>query len=287
MTGFKENDIKILVKLIDNIQNKELLKFGISKTTLNGVSMYRDFIEKNIICVAENIENEYKFFDMIRKRDLSFYTDNKNQIVLDKSTKIIIESILYQNKIEEKQIIDLIKDFSFNPDIDLKYEFNYFFCMQYFRTPRIRKNFEENIKKLKRNYPDFDIHISFFANMLSIYFAQRMVLRLSNELHCYILLYINNTKTNFITGDTPIVCIHGKAMKEKTVFHYPITPKISIELFVMQKNLDMKNEENQIVELNDDNINIIEDLNQILADNCVNEIYAKEESDFGDCNNNN
>lgn len=282
VTGFTEKDVKIVLQLIERLQDKELMKFGLSKDALNEAAISRDFIEKNAMCVAENIENQHKFFEKIEQGDLSFYEDSPNQISLEKFEKSLIESVLYGEQITFSQMVDLISDFSFEPSVDKKYEFNYFFCMQYFRSPRIRENFEENTKELKKQYSDLDINIPFFTNMIALYFAERVALNLSQNFCCNLLLYKNNTTSKFITGDTPIVCITGTQMKEKSVFHYPITPEMSLELIVMRKDLNLNKGKNEIVELSDENVDVVKNLNKILAGNCVNEVYAKEKDDFID-----
>ena len=280
ITGFKPKDVLILNKLIANMQRKELAKFGIAEESLNEAATQRDFIEKNVMCSAENIENEFHFYEKLLKGDLSFYEDGKNQGILDTLMESILASIYFgEEPLSEKQLVNLVKEFSIDETIDLKYEFNRFFCMQYFRSPRVHTNTKKNIEELKQKYEEInDMNSNFFTNMVMVYFAERMALNITQNFKSCILLYKNNTETPFVTGDTPIICSTGNKMDGKSIFHYPISPKIAVELVVVPKFSDFAIvNKNVVKELSEEFIDVVNNCNRKLADNCVNEVYSNTE----------
>lgn len=284
ITGFKEIDVLILNQLIANMQRKEMAKFGMTMDALNKAATQRDFIEKHVMCNSENIETEFHFFKKLLEGDLSFYKDSKNQGVLDELMNSMLHSIFYGEEISEKQVIDLVKEFSTEETVDLKYEFNRFFCMQYFRSPRVHTNTKKNIEELKQEYEVInDMNLNFFTNMVMVYFAERMALNITQNFKSSILLYKNNTEIPFITGDTPIICLTGNEMNGMSIFHYPISPKIAVELIIIPKFSDFATvSKNIVMELNQDLVGVVKNCNRKLADNCVNEIYSNTEKSLSD-----
>lgn len=127
ITGFKKSDLLILNQLIAHMQRKESAKFGVSEEFLNEAATQRDFIEKNVMCNSENIETKFHFYEKLIEGDLSFYEDSKNQVILDTLMESILASIYYGESLSENQLVDLVKNFSIDDEIDLKYEFNRFF----------------------------------------------------------------------------------------------------------------------------------------------------------------
>lgn len=284
ITGFKENDVIILNQIIANMQKKELAKLGIAKEVLNDAATQRDFIEKNVMCNSENIETESQFFEKLLKADLSFYEDSKNQSILDTLLKSILNSICYGEELSEKEWLDLIGEFSIEETADLKYEFNRFFCMQYFRSPRIHADTKKNIEELKYKFEAInDMNVNFFTNMLMVYFAERMALNITQNFKSSILLYKNNAEVPFITGDTPIICLTGEKLEPMSIFHYPISPKIAVELIITPKFSDFATiNQNIVIELNQELVDVVKKRNRRLADNCINEIYSNTEKSLSD-----
>lgn len=277
VSGFKSKDVLILNKLIANLQRKEVVKFGMTKETLNEAAIQRDFIEKNVMCNSENIETEFHFYEKLLGGDLSFYKDSKNQIILDILQGSILDSMYYDKELlSDKQLFNLLSEFSIDEAVDLKYEFNRFFCMQYFRTPRVHMNTKNNIEELKREYEEIkDINTNFFTNMIMAYFAERMALNITHNFKSSILLFKNNTDIPFVTGDTPIICLNGNKMDGKSIFHYPISPKIAVHLIIVPKFSGFEDvNRNVIMELSQELIGVVKNCNKKLADNCVNEIYS-------------
>lgn len=284
ISGFTEKDLIILNQLIANMQKKELAKFGIDKEILTDAAVQRDFIEKNVMCSFENIETSNHFYDRLLKGDLSFYEDSKNQRILDSLRDSILSSIYYGEEISEKKVLDLVKDFSVEETVDLKYEFTRFFCMQYFRTPRVHADIKRNIEELKEKYEEIkDMNINFFTNMILVYFAERMALNLTQNFKCSILLYNNNTDIPFITGDTPIICLTGRKMDPMSIFHYPISPKIAVELMIVPKFSAIASvSKNMVLELEQELVGVVKNCNRKLVENCVNEIYSNTEKSLAE-----
>lgn len=262
------------------MQRNELAKFGITEESLKEAYTQRDFIEKKVMCTFENIENEFHFYEKLLEGDLSFYQDSKNQNVLDTLMENILISMFYgEERLSEKQLVNLVKEFSIDKTTDLKYEFNRFFCMQYFRSPRVHMNTKKNIEELKQKYEEIsDMDPIFFTNMVMLYFAERMALNITQNFKSSILLYKNNTGIPFVTGDTPIICLTGNKMDGMSVFHYPISPERAVELIVVPKFGDFAVVNNNVVmELTQDLAGVVRNCNKKLADNCVNEVYSNTE----------
>ena len=166
--------------------------------------------------------------------------------------------------------------FNSNLGVDLKYEFNRFFCMQYFRSPRVHTNTKKNVEDFKQSYEAAnDMTTNFLTNMMMVYFAERMALNITQHFKSSILLYKNQTGVPFITGDTPIVCLTGQEMNGMSIFHYPISPIIAMELIIIPKYSDWATiSKNFVMELNQEFVDVVKNCNRKLADNCVNEIYS-------------
>lgn len=277
ITGFKSKDVQSLNKLIAHMQRNELAKFGITEESLKKAYTQRDFIEKNVMCTSENIENEFHFYEKLLEGDLSFYQGSKNQDILDILMENILTSKFYgEERLSEKQLVNLVKEFSIDETTDLKYEFNRFFCMQYFRSPRVHTNTKKNIEELKQKCEEIsDMDPNFFTNMVMLYFAERMALNITQNFKSSILLYKNNTGIPFVTGDTPIICLTGNKMDDMSIFYYPISPERAVELKVVPKFGDFVVVNNNVeMELTQDLAGVVRNYNKKLADNCVNEVYS-------------
>lgn len=278
VTGFHEKDIQNIKKLIMNMQRNELVKLGLSEDIFTDATNQRDFIEKRVMCNSENIDTEHHFLESLLKGDFSFYEDSKNQRIINELNKKLFCSILYREEFSIEQMQSIVKDFSLEESTDLKYEFNRFFCMQYFRSPKVHTDIKNNMKKLKPQYKEAnDLNINFLTNMITIYFAERMALNISQNFQSNILLYKNNTNIPFVTGDTPIICLTGDKMDKASLFFYPISPQVAIILTVSPLMSFVFSAENRLIELNQNQSNIVKGLNNELANNCVNEVYSNSE----------
>lgn len=282
VTGFKESDIVILNEFLSYMQNKERVQLGIEPRVFSEAANQRDFIEKNIMCSYEDIDNKWGFIEKLSRRDFSFYKDSKRQNILDQIQEGMIKALLYQeDKFSEDDLLNMLNEFKDSVDEnDLKYEFNRFFCMQYFRSPRIHNNTKFNIEELKKKSEKLKVlDTNFYINMVLVYFAERMALNITKNFSTSILLYENKTDIPFITGDTPIVNLTGTEINKETIFHYPISPSIAISLIVAPKSSDKtKINKNTHKLLEQNHVSIVKQFNKRLADNCVNEIYSNDKN---------
>lgn len=282
VTGFNKKDILILEQLIEKLQEKEMVQFGIKADMLNEAYNQRDFIEKNVMCYSEGIETEFHFLDKLLAEDLSFYEDSNNQKILNKLMNSMGNSIFGDEQLSEKDIIDMMKDFSVEKMTDLKYEFNCFFCMQYFRSPKVHNDTKRNIEELKKKDSKLkELNTDFLINLLMIYYAERMALDITQRFESNILLYKNNTNIPFITGDTPIVCIN-EMKNGMSVFHYPISPKVAVELIISRRCISAGIGKNMVIKLDKELVGVVNNCNKKLANNCNNEIYSNTENSLVD-----
>ena len=96
---------------------------------------------------------------------------------------------------------------------DLKYEFNLFFCIQFFRSPKIHGNLSKSFEDFKKTvswlfWPEKQ---TFFVKLITLYYAQKMALNITQNLKSKLVVYENRTALPFITGDTPIVYTRVRA----------------------------------------------------------------------------
>ena len=104
--------------------------------------------------------------------------------------------------------------------------------------------------------------------MLTIFYAQKVALNVTQNLKSALIIYENKTVIPFITGDTPIVIIPN-SNDHLTIYYYPISPKIAVCLGV--SNVRQLEENRNIIM--EESCRVIE-LNNILYKNCVNEVYS-------------
>ena len=135
-----------------------------------------------------------------------------------------------------------------------------------------------NFEKIKKDVKDLeDLNTNFYVNMVLAYFAERMAITLTQNFSTSILLYENKTDIPFITGDTPIINLTGTEADKMTIFHYPISPKIAIQLIVVPKLSNIAGVNRNVhMTLEQELVAVVKNCNQKLADNCVNEIYSND-----------
>lgn len=281
VTGFQEKDKIVLQQFLSYMQRKERFELGIDPKAFSGAAEQRDYIEKQVMCSYEDIDNKWKFLDKLSNGDFSFYKDSKRQNILDNLHKCVIDTVLYQeSQYSDEEIMNMVNEFFEDglKENDLKYEFHKFFCMQYFRSPRIHDNLASNFEELKKEKDELkDLDTNFYVNMVAMYFAERMALNITMHFSTGMLLYENKTDVPFITGDTPIVNLTGTKMDKATLFHYPISPRIAVELLVTPKYSEIaKINRNVHFELEQELVTMVKSCNQKLANNCANEIYSND-----------
>ncbi len=271
ISGFTNLDWNLFRQYIANFQKSHTVKFFIRDDLKNDINEQRDYLEKNVICIGENIDNEFGFLDKIKNKDLSFYQDSYAQKSIfwlhDQINAIIAGKKIHATENDLYNILtEYIDHFE---DTDYKYKFNEFVCYQYFRSPKIIKSYISLFESLKQKFPEVkECNPSFFSNMNAIFFAMEMSINLTQHFHTYIELLENKTTIPFITGDCPVVNIAQDPHK-KLEFYYPITPGIAIIIKDVAQNKD-----NEIRQITD--YNYIDFLNKKIISNSANEVYSND-----------
>ena len=229
------------------------------------------------MCSIENIENKYKFFERLTAYDMAFYKDSVAQEVLKTLEKAIVENILYQEEVLSVDDTDKLteKFFQHIDEPDLKYEFNLFLSMQYFRSPRIHTNLSASFEEFKILSTEFsDLNTDFYVNLITVFFAEIMAQNLTQKLNTSIMLFQNKSSIPFITGDTPIVNISDN--EDLTTLHYPISCTAAVNIVISKIPL-----KNTVIAVDESMKMIIDNLNRKLYHNCLNEIYSNDRNIFG------
>lgn len=106
--------------------------------------------------------------------------------------------------------------------------------------------------------------------LITLYYAQKMALNITQNLKSKLVVYENRTALPFITGDTPIV-VHPRSSAQLTVFYYPISPEIAVSMMI--SNI-FSFKENEVVPIDD--VSKVKAFNDMLYENCFNEVYAND-----------
>jgi len=211
VNSLTKNDLIFINKIaIENISNPELKK-----------------LNKEWISIFDTI---FKVEKMIRgDGQLSdFAIAELNQIMhnLDEDYQCGIENV------GAKFIDSLLKgdtSFYYN-DPDAASEFSYYLASQYFRTKKIRDNVLSSFDNVRikgvcfeRTWPILR-HI-FSTNVGFSIYANRAKYRL--------VMLINGSEINYITGDQPILNTYSMDYKENEIvqdveFYYPVSPKLAV-----------------------------------------------------------
>lgn len=270
ISAFSEKDIIVYNKFLEFFQRESNISFALNEEEIKNANEERDFIEKIAMCPAENIDNKYHFREKLMNKNISFYKDSVCREIADLFQKAMIDSILYQEKVLSDEVAFELFEYAMQnlEKEDLKYEFNLFVSMQYFRTPRIHKNLSNSFDEIKKKSSDLsELNTKFSINLMALFFAQKMALNMTYKLNMSMELYINNSSVTFITGDTPVVNISNN--KNIAEIYYPISPNVAIKL------INGKN--NMLITIDETKKNIVETFNAKLYENCVNEVYSCEE----------
>ena len=156
ISGFTERDLSIYEQFLAYIQKDQLIQFGVNMEAMELANVQKDFIEKEIMCSAEDIDNSYHFLDLLKSKNPSFYQDSTAQVLINTLRDEIVNRILFQEQVlsDQELIQKMAECMEDDMDgIDLKYEFNLFFCLQYFRSPKIHSNLSKSFEGFKKLYP--------------------------------------------------------------------------------------------------------------------------------------
>ena len=275
ITGFSEKDILFIEKFLKHLQKNGIIEMVINPYVFLQAKEKRDFLE-GIMCDYEDIDNKNSFLTSIINNDLSFYQDNITQINLNYMMEEIIHRILYGecSKSDDELMHYFIEGMNHLYDNDLKYDFHRYFFMQYMRSPARLEAQKKAFDAIKQSNPDIigDISTAFYANLISVFFAEQMALNISKNLHTWIERIDNLTQMPFVTTDTPTISLTGKKWNELNEFFYPLLPKIAMKLCVSTKQVKHSNAVNKNTEIADDDK--IKEFNKQLVLQCKNEVYA-------------
>mgnify|MGYP000911364696 CR=1 FL=1 len=272
MTNFSDKDKTTLQAFLAYMQKDFPIRLEIRPEVFEKAVSQKDFMEKEVMCLHEDIENEGKFLKHLINKDYSFYEDSSIQKFMFQLKKEIWRRIFYQCKsIPDNELIrrgtETLKNFDGeNP----KFDFNKFFYMQYFRTPKRRQELKNSFEEFKRVKNHKDLDTRFFINMLSLYVSARVSLTVTQRFHTAIWLFDNQTETPFITGDSPIMNLFKVEEDSKTsIMYYPVSPKVAIMLATTSTEI-----RNTTCVLDNSQEELVKELNQRLALYCLNEIYS-------------
>lgn len=249
VTGFTTKDIELVKKLIDYSELSMPSKISLNASVIAESLFARDAIEK-IMCIYENLDNDYNFLDKIINNDLDFYSYNPLKTLL--------------------KIMGL-------PTIDYKLQFNRFFFMQKLRSPNVHDAASKNFNLMKEIYPNRvgTAHTKFFANIMMLYSVERYARNLTDNWSTWIERIENKTEIPFLTSDSPIINMSKEQPDFEMIMYYPISPVIAIKLHAIAPILKstMPN-----INIEISNPNDIRILNGIVIANCKNEIFSNEEN---------
>ncbi len=269
ISNFTDEDISLYTQLIEHLQKDNKNKLMVEPDLLSNAKVQRDFIEKTIISGSENIDNDHRFLDRLKKGDFEFYEDSGNVKVLRILKKLIFESILYNKPcLPDDDLLKLVNENVEFDTIDLKSEFNRYISMQYFRSKRLQDHFKKvSVDTIEMSKKE-NLNSKFLSVLTSIYFAEIFAINISDNFYSAICLIENESLVPFITADTPIVNLLDEN-DDKLIFFYPLSPKIAIKFFVQKDEI---NNSRTIIK---DELEI-KNLNKMIFDNSINEVYAND-----------
>lgn len=276
MTGFSAVDVSLVSQLIAHIQKKHLVSVGLNPKLLGNANAERDFIE-SLMGKYEDIDNKNQFLEKLISGDLSFYKDSPVQVLLSELRQEMFNAFIGDRKKSDTELMtDVLNVMEHIGDEDLKNEFHRFFFMQHQRSPVVHETQAKNFEEIKAQHSEIkDIKTDFYVNSLMVFFAEKIALNVSNNLHTWIERYENKTDIPYITADTPVVNLTGMEFLEKNEFYYPISPKIAIKLCVALKGSKYGKVNNLCLDMTDKNE--VKKLNLVIAKNCYNEVFADNE----------
>lgn len=273
MTGFSAADVSVVSQLIAHIQKNQLVSVGLNPELLGNANAERDFVE-SLMGQYEDIDNKHQFLERIISGDLSFYNDTPVQVTLDELKQEVINTLFGgRQKSDTELMTDTLNALEHIEDEDLKHEFHRFFFMQQQRSPIVHETQINSFEALKSEHCELkDINTDFYVNSLMVFFAEKIALNVSNNLHTWIERYDNKTEIPFITTDTPVINLTDMEFLERNEFYYPISPKIAIKMCVTYKGSKCGEQKNVCLDMTDKNE--VMKLNLAMIKNCYNEVFA-------------
>lgn len=143
ISGHKTIDIIFMRQFLDYMQRTEHVKFEIDFQAINEARAIRDFLENYVMSPNEKIDNKYHFWGKLQNGDLSFYQDSTAQQVMNLLKDHLIRCLIGApvDYSDEKLFEAFWRGMkSIKNETDMKFEFNRFFWMQYFRSKKMHDN---------------------------------------------------------------------------------------------------------------------------------------------------
>lgn len=264
LQGISEDQVKVVMELFSAPNDSNLQR------------IYQKWMSRYmfIIWVGKQIEqadNSMKEFEDYNKIIINWEEELQSRI-----ENI---GIRYLKKIKDG-------DITFYKNDDGNSEFNFFLATQYLRTKNMQKRIIASIEHMKVGNSSF----SSFCDQLSKDDLEKLwdiirpmkTIKMASDLSkardiCEIVLLMNDTDLNLITGDQPVINIHATGLgigiiPEKVEFYYPITPKKAI----LVRELDGNSEENRIQLSKED----VKSYNNMITEQSHEQIYGLRKEDL-------
>lgn len=278
ISGHKPIDKEVMKKFLDYMQRRDPIKLEINFQLMNKAALTRDFLENYVMSPIEEIDNKHHFLKKLQDGDLSFYKDSTAQQVMNLLKDHLIRCLngAPVNYSDEKLFEEFQRGMiTIKNEPDIKFEFNQFFWMQYFRSKKMHDNQKIVIEKFKQiaNLPNLDN--AFYVNMILIFIAMKVALNITQNIPSCLQLYKNYTATQFITADTPIVNLDYHRLENKTNdsrMYYPVSPNTAV---ILQTGRGAT--KNSIHEIHSESISIVKEFNNSIYEQASNEVYASNE----------
>ena len=270
-------DRQVMQKLLAHVQRSDKLKLEIDFKAMIEASSARDYVETTIMSPNENIDNEHHFLEKLEKGDVSFYKDSEAQQLVNILKKDMFNS-LFELPVHytDEELLRKFRHAVANCDKpDIKFEFNLFFWMQYFRSKKMHENQEAVIEEFKQKADLPQLDNSFYVNVILIFLAHKVAFNITQNIPSCLKLYRNHTDTPFVTADAPIVNLDYDESDDKTVssrMYYPISPSVAV---ILQIGREVS--ENSVLELGQEDVRSVTDFNRCIFANAYNEVYSSEE----------
>ncbi|WP_225351827.1 DUF4238 domain-containing protein [Arcobacter porcinus] len=248
---------------LQNLTSKEsnFVKSVIDKSPIEKLrKINTNWLEYYILIFT--IEDKIKDFDIINNKTIEEKINifKKN---FEENYHSDIESIglKYLDFIRAKNI-----NFYYDENSNDRMRFLYYICVQYFRTNNIKQRvinaFKDDQINMNKIYP-------VMANILATNTAYYLHLNKAMNL----VLLINNTNLEFITGDQPVLNTYGvykndELNSNELEFYYPISPQLAI--LVSDKSI-----EDKIINISDENE--VTKYNNFIVHSSYEQIFATNE----------
>jgi len=235
-------------------------------------------IEKSPAFLKPLHENFLRNFTIVFNLRNFAKKNNTYTLEIEKETKKLITNLEedYQSAIENsgQKYLKLIlqKKIDFFENQDSRNEFAYYLTTQYMRTKQIRSSVQRSVGNNQL------VDITKIWPILAHIFATNMGHRIAASKDFKIVLLQNQSQSNFITGDQPVIntFVYDKGTDEEVFdleFYYPISNKFAI-LVTLKTEFDSI----QTITNNDE----VKHYNNMIFKSSEEQIYANSELELED-----